>query len=224
MAIGKVIKGEGAAEAAADAPVRPALRPPRAGVVSSDEYEARTEASKIIQEAKLEAERIKAEAEAKREEKFAEGREAGRQEGLAQMTEVLAKAKLARDKMLESAENEAVKLAIKIAEKIIGREVENDPSTLVDVVAVAAEATRNAQQITIRVHPQAARVLREKKAALIEKIGMTGIVSIKEDPEISDKVGCILETPFGTHDARLMTQFELLEQVLLPDTAKKERK
>src|SRR4051794_11169265 len=118
MAIGKVIKGDGSAVDAAlqDSP-RPALRPPRAGVVNAEEYEARTTANQIIADARKEAERIIAEAESKRDAKLAEGREEGRQDGLAQVTDVIIKAKLARDEMLASAEPEAVKLALKIAEK-----------------------------------------------------------------------------------------------------------
>src|SRR6478735_8155783 len=118
MAI-KVIKGDGSsAEVSIPDSPRPALRPPRAGVVNAEEYEARTTAQQIIADAKKDAERIIADAEAKRDAKLAEGREEGRQEGLGQVTELIVKAKRVRDEMLASAEPEAVKLALKIAEKI----------------------------------------------------------------------------------------------------------
>ena len=35
-------------------------------------------------------------------------------------------------------------------------------------------------------------------------------------------VGCIVQTEFGTVDAQLPTQFEMLQNVLLPDDGKKE--
>src|SRR4051812_725358 len=102
MAIGKVIKGEGSGQESpsAEASNRPVLRPPRAGVVGAEEFEARQDASGIIKNAKDEAARIIAEAEGKRDAMLAEGREIGRQEGLATMTELLLKAKVARDEML----------------------------------------------------------------------------------------------------------------------------
>ena len=34
--------------------------------------------------------------------------------------------------------------------------------------------------------------------------------------------GCVIQTEFGTIDAQLDTQFEMLAQVLIADTAKKE--
>lgn len=225
MAIGKVIKGEGSAEAVStDAPNRPALRPPRAGVVGAEEFEARQGASTIIKDAEERARQIIAEAEGKRDAMLAEGRELGRQEGLGQMTELLLKAKVARDEMLASVEPEAVKLALKIAEKIIGHDVERDGELLMDTIAQATESARNAQQMTIRVHPEVGVFLRTRMQALMEKIGVTKAVSVKDDAEITDKGGCVLETPFGTIDARLKTQLEVLKQTLLPDSAKKEVK
>ena len=225
MAIGKVIKGEGSGDSGAgDAPVRPVLRPPRAGVVGAEEFEARQSAQSIVADATERAKSIIAEAEAQRDAKLAEGREAGRQEGYGSVTELLLKAKVASDEMLASVEPEAVKLALRIAEKIIGHDVERDPGLLMDTIAQATEAARNAQQLTIRVHPEVGKFLRGRMPQLMEKIGVTKVVSIKDDAEITDKGGCVLETPFGTIDARLQTQLEVLKQTLLPDTAKKEVK
>src|SRR3954447_25922967 len=105
MAIGKVIKGDGSSSEASlsDSP-RPALRPPRAGVVNSEEFEARNDAKGIIQQAQEKARQILADAEAKRDAKLADGREEGRQEGLASVTDLIVKAKIARDEMLASVE------------------------------------------------------------------------------------------------------------------------
>jgi type III secretion protein L len=35
-------------------------------------------------------------------------------------------------------------------------------------------------------------------------------------------VGCIVQTEFGTVDAQLPTQFEMLQNILLPDPSRKE--
>lgn len=225
MAIGKVIKGgEPAPEPLAAEPPRSTVaRPVRAGVVNAEEFEARTTARKIIDDAQAEAARIQAEAEANRAKYIEEAKKEGRDLGLKEVTEIIARAKLHRDSMLAEAEGEAVKLALKIAEKIIGRDVERDPEVLTDLIAQAAESARNAPQMTIRVHPQAAKILRQSMPKLMEKVGVTKVVNIKEDAEIED-VGCVLETPFGTIDAKLFTQIKVLEQVLLPDNAKKEVK
>ena len=95
MAIGKVIKGDGLAESVVVATSeRPALRPPRAGVMNAEVFEARQGAQGIIEDAQRERERILAEAQREKEELFAKARDLGRQEGIAQATELLLRAKM----------------------------------------------------------------------------------------------------------------------------------
>ena len=220
MAIGKVIKGDGTAEPAPGGE-RPVLRPPRAGVMNAEVFEARQSAQGIIEEAQKERERILAEAQREREELLAKTKEQGRQEGLAQATEIILKAKMQAAQVLLTHERDIIELACKIAEKIIGRDIERDPSLLADICANAVEQLRNARAVVLRVHPKSAAVLRARKAELMELIGRAVDVAIKEDPDVAP-VGCIVQTEFGTVDAQLPTQFEMLQNVLLPDTGRKE--
>ncbi|WP_224250258.1 FliH/SctL family protein [Hyalangium gracile] len=221
MAIGKVIKGDGSGEAAA-ANERPSLvqRPARAGVMNAEVFEARQSAQTIIEDANREKERILAEAQREREEVLAKAREQGRQEGLAQSTEVLLRAKMQAGEMLANNERDIIALAMKIAEKVIGRDVERQPELMIDMCATAIEQIRNARAMVLRVHPKTAQVLRARKPELMELIGRAVDLAIREDPEVSS-VGCIVQTEFGTVDAQLPTQFEMLQNVLLPDPNKK---
>src|SRR3712207_6054984 len=113
MAIGKVIKkGEGAgAESPVNADRPGGLRAPRAGVMNAEIFEARQAAQGIIEEAQAERERMLAEAqgegdrliaEAKREceELKRKARDDGRQEGLAQSTELVLRAKMQAGQIL----------------------------------------------------------------------------------------------------------------------------
>ena len=221
MAIGKVIKGDGSGAEPAVAPERPmGPRPTRAGVMNADVFDARQSAQGIIEEAHKEKERILAEAQREREDVLAKARELGRQEGLAQATEVLLRAKMQAGEMLAANEHDIVALACKIAEKIIGRDVERQPELVLDMCATAIEQIRNARAMVLRVHPKTAQVLRSRKPELMELIGRAVDLAIREDPEVAS-VGCIVQTEFGTVDAQLPTQFEMLQNVLLPDPNKK---
>ena len=220
MAIGKVIKGDSGMEPLPGGD-RPVLRPPRPGVMNAEVFDARQTAQGIVEEAQREKERIIAEAQREREDLLARTREQGRQEGLAQATETLLRAKMQAGEILAQQERDVVALACKIAEKIIGRDVERDPSLLADICAKAIEELRNARAVVLRVNPKSAAVLRARKAELMELIGRAVDVAIKEDPEVS-AVGCIVQTEFGKVDAQLPTQFEMLQNVLFPDSAKKE--
>ena len=77
----------------------------------------------------------------------------------------------------------------------------------------AVENVRNAKALVLRVSPKAAAVLRQHKKDLMDLIGRAMDVAIKEDPEVED-IGCIIQTEFGTIDAQLMTQLQMLKQVL----------
>jgi type III secretion protein L len=221
MAIGKVIKGDAAAEPVV-APERPALRPPpRAGVMNAEVFEARQGAQGILEEAQREKERILAEAQREKDEMLAKAREQGRQEGLAQATEIVLRAKMQAGEILASQEQDVIQLACRIAEKIIGRDLERQPELLLDMCATAIEQLRNAKSMVLRVHPKTAQVLRARKPELMELIGRAVDVAIREDAEVAP-VGCIVQTEFGTVDAQLPTQLEMLQNLLLPESGRKE--
>ncbi|MCY1015452.1 FliH/SctL family protein [Pyxidicoccus sp. MSG2] len=215
MAIGKVIKGDGTAEPGL-ASERPALRPPRAGVMNAEVFEARQGAQAILEDAQRERERILAEAQRESEDQRAKARDQGRQEGLAQATEIILRAKMQAGELLGTYEKDVVALSLRMAEKIIGRSLEKDPDLMVELCASAIENLRSARAMVLRVHPKTAAVLRAKKPVLMELIGRAVDLAIKEDPEVAP-VGCIVQTEFGTVDAQLPTQLEMLQNVLLPD-------
>lgn len=219
MAIGKVIKGDVAQEPVPERSAAP--RPARAGVMNAEIFEARQSAQGILEEAQREKERILAEAQREREDVLAKAREQGRQEGLAQATELLLRAKMQAGEMLAGQEKDVIALACRIAEKIIGRDIERQPELLVDMCASAIEQLRSARAMVLRVHPKTAQVLRARKPELIELIGRAVDLAIREDADVAP-VGCIVQTEFGTVDAQLPTQFEMLQNVLLPDLAKTE--
>ncbi|HLM44794.1 MAG TPA: FliH/SctL family protein [Myxococcaceae bacterium] len=221
MAIGKVIKGDSAGDPSLSSE-RPVLRPPpRAGVMNAEVFDARQTAQAIIEEAQKERERILAEAQKEREDVLAKAREAGKQEGMAQATELVLRAKMQAGDILARQERDVVALACKIAEKILGRDIERDPSLLADICAKAVAELRNARAVVLRVNPKSAAVLRARKTELMELIGRAVDVAIREDPDVAP-VGCIVQTEFGTVDAQLPTQFEMLQNVLFPDQGKKE--
>jgi type III secretion protein L len=220
MAIGKVIKGDVGVEPVPGGD-RAVPRPPRQGVMNAEVFEARQSAQGIIEEARQEKERLLDEARKEREEILARAREQGREEGLAQATELVLRAKMRAGDILARQERDVVALACKIAEKIIGRDVERDPRLLVEICARAIEELRTARAVVLRVNPKSAGVLRAHKAELMECIGRTVDVALREDADVAP-VGCIVQTELGTVDAQLSTQFEMLRNVLLPEPGKKE--
>jgi type III secretion protein L len=192
-------------------------------VLNAEEYEARGEAKQIIDRANEDAARIVQDAEARRGEVFAKAREEAKAEVMAQAAAELAKAKMQAGQIVAAAENDILELACKVAEKIIGHDLQRDPALVVDICANAIESVRNAKAFVMRVNPRDGMMLRKEKPRLIEAIGRTVDLAIKDDADVRPG-GCVIQTEFGTIDAQLSTQFEMLKLVLVPDTAKKEVK
>lgn len=215
--IGKVIKGDGEPSGSE----RPALRGPRPGVLNAEEFEARTSAQRIVDDAKRTAAELLEAAALERDRVFEEARDAARAEVNAIAASELAKAKMQAGMMLEAASAELAALAGVIAEKILGRDLERDPELVLDIVATAVESARNSKAMTLRVNPKDALLLRERRPKLMELIGRTVDLQVKDDAEVRVG-GCIIQTEFGTIDAQLKTQFDMLKNILLPDTGKRD--
>lgn len=182
-------------------------------VVKRAVVEARAEARRLIAEAEAEALRVReaAEGEARslRERAYAEGRE----EALSELTELILEARERRDAALAEAERDLLRLAVKLAEKIIGREVERDPATLADIVANALRHARQNETFTVRVSP-ADLPLVEAYRARLDPAGRARFLDIVADPRVGHG-GCVIESESGTIDAQLDTQLRVLERALL---------
>ena len=217
--VGKIIKsGDGGSVAeplintGSRVPAAPARRP----VMQAEEVEARGAASDIVSQAEQRAAAIIARAKDERVQALREGHEEGRQQGYAEMTEILARAKIQAGEMVKAAEPEVVKLALKVAERIIGSELQTDETTVLRIVAKAVEQLRQSKELVIRAHPDDVEVLRREKRKLLEHIARLKDIGFREDATIA-RGGCVIETESGTVDAQLSTQMELLERALLGD-------
>lgn len=220
MAIGKVIKGDGSAEPAA--PDRAQHNRPRPGaVVNAEVFDAQQTAKGILEDAKRHRDEILAAARAQADRLIEEFKEEGRKQGKAELAELLIRARLHHRQVVAASEKEVVKLALKVAEKIIGRDVERDPRVLAEIVALAVDTVRSVKELTLRVNPKDAAILREHKKHLLELIGRVKEIAIKEDAEVG-RGGCVIETEIGIVDAQLANQLELLQQLLLGYEGKKE--
>lgn len=220
--IGKVIKGDsGEVSPLSEKPLLPPPR--RGGVVNAEEYEAKTAGKQILAEAQARAEEIKAEALRFKEEVFAKARDEAKADVQARAAEELARAKMQAGQIIADSEKDVLELALKVAAKIISRDLEREPEVLLEIVANCTEAARSAKAMILKVHPEDGKILREKRPRLIELIGRAVDISIRDDAEV-ERGGCVIQTEYGTIDGQIRTQFEMLRNVLMPADAKKEMK
>lgn len=164
--------------------------------------DARLAAERILRQAQEEADRVRAQAAAE-----------GRERGLAAVTELLASARAQASRARQSAAPELRVLAVRIAEKILGRELALSPDAVVDIAREALTAAGTARQITIRCHPDDLAALERGRPRLLERASRALVLQLRADPNLP-RAGCVVETELATIDARLSTQLDAIERAL----------
>jgi type III secretion protein L len=197
--------------------VKQPLLPDRAAaasaIVKRTYLDAKAEAKRILAEARAEAQALVQSAETYAREAREAAYQQGREEALQELTEGLIATREARDKALASVEKDILKLAVKIAEKLIGREMKHDRQTMADLVAQALHQARRSEMVTLRVNPADLALVDEQRERL-NPGGRVRYLDFIADPGVSPK-GCLIATDKGAIDASLDTQLRVLERALL---------
>jgi len=139
-----------------------------------------------------------------------QAREAGFNEGLSEFNKQI----LHYEQRIKQMEHELQKmilpLALRAAKKIVGRELQSNPETIVDIVRQTLKPVTQNHHIRIFVAKEDKEILEQKKKelkAILEQV-QTFIIEEKEDITPG---GCIIETEAGIINASLENQWRALE-------------
>lgn len=185
-------------------------------MVSTAEIEARALAKKTAEEAQItiqkaceEAKRIVDEAQAAFEEEkkkgFATGLDAGKQEMVNQMMELVAK----NAAMLDQFEESVVGIVSRAIRRILG---EIDQEELIRrLVRNSLQVARNQKRAVVRVNPQQAAAVRSSVSEYLKHIPGLEFVEVIADSRLKINE-CLLETEIGVIDASLNVQLEAIQR------------
>jgi type III secretion system HrpE/YscL family protein len=189
------------------------------GVVDHRVISAGERAKRIIAEAEAEGSRIRQEAEAIRKDVTAvreqarkEGLAAGEAEGKSQFVEKLVELERKREQFFSSVEPEIVRLCLAAAEKVIGQIAAENPEVVRHVVRQALERSLG-DRIMVRLNPEDHKAVTDEGYEFRDVLDRTKRIMFKEDDTIQ-KGGCVVETEVGTIDAQLETQLEAIRKAL----------
>ena len=190
------------------------------------------EAKSTLESARLQAEALKAAAEADvdriRDEAEAAGHvagyDAGRAEGLARVEELTAEkvahvtrlaisAAVDRRELLHNAEAEVVRLATRIARKVVQRELMTDPTIVHRLAEAALRHVAADGLVRLRVNPDDYEELGAYWARAHGAVENDRTYEVVADPAIG-RGGVVIETRAGTIDAQLETQLDEIAQAL----------
>lgn len=184
------------------------------GVISRDEVEARSKVDEILQQAQMKAEEIRSKAEDYRQMGYEAGYQEGFEAGKAQLTETILELNRATEDKFKQFEPELVRLAVKIAEKIIGHQAAINPDLVVQIVGKALGSVRHQREIYLRVNAEDYETLAANKPVLLDRLSRAQDIDIRPDPNIP-RGGCRIESEIGTVEASVDKQLAAIERVLL---------
>lgn len=174
---------------------------------------AEEKSRQILNEAYDNASDLVAAAETQAENIRREAYQAGRDEAEGELIENLLAIREIRLRALQEVEQDVLRLSVKLAEKIIGKEVRQDETIRGEIVMNALRQARQQEMLTVRVNANDLPLV-ERMRERIDSFGRAKYIDFIADQSVKDG-GCIIESASGTVDARLETQLRILENALL---------
>ncbi|MBE6344537.1 MAG: flagellar assembly protein FliH [Spirochaetaceae bacterium] len=191
--------------------------------------QAEQTAAEIIKNAQDQAKTIVADAEAQRDKiqddaykaGFEEGRENGFKEGnqeadrlVDRLHVILDRIMDKRQEILDGTEQQIVELVLLMTRKIVKIISENQRNVVMSNVLQALRKVKGRGDVTVRVNLADLKLTTEHTKEFMQSVENIKNLTIMEDSSI-DRGGCIVETDFGSIDARISSQLAELEQKIL---------
>ncbi|AWB44294.1 flagellar assembly protein FliH [Paenibacillus sp. CAA11] len=206
--------------------------------------DAKEFADRQIREASEEAERMLAEAreqieawwqerreqdehfiEAIKAEGFHDGYEEGKAQAAANLQQkidemmseaqrVLSEAHVAKDQIIQEAEPFLVELSCAIAEKVIDRQLTNEPDYVIELIKENLGRKREQGILTLCVAPSQFAFVQASREELSLVIDSQAELQILPDSSVKD-MGCVIRSAYGSVDARIDTQLSEIKKELL---------
>jgi flagellar assembly protein FliH len=127
-----------------------------------------------------------------------------------------------RAQMFPKMEREMLEMIVGLAKKIILHELTVRENSIQEMLRIGIQSVVDRESMVIRVHPRDKEHAENYRPEILEMFGGIKNIQFVGDPSIQ-RGGCIIDTNFGTVDARLEKLDEQLDRILLlaphiPDT------
>lgn len=183
--------------------------------------QVREQAANIVAQATREAEQIKSKAQAEGRQsalKAAESAIQGRlDEQLKQLMPALESAAQqvveAKDQWQRHWNKNLIRLATKIAERVIRREIASQPEIPLALIQEALELAAGNQKVTLHLNPADRTALGDRVQQLAARMVRLGPVHVVADETVS-RGGCRVHTEFGVIDQQIESQLARIEAEL----------
>ncbi len=179
-------------------------------VIPREDFSILMEANEILERSRAEEEAYRTKTEAECIELREEAKKEGFQEGLGQLNEGIIGLDQEKKRLRHEMNKLILPLALKAAKKIVSKELETRPETIVDIVLQALSPALQNHRIIIWVNKADKEILEKDKIRIREKLEQIESLSINERDDISPG-GCIIETEAGIINASIENQWRAIE-------------
>ena len=178
--------------------------------VPQEEFSLLLEAGEVLEKAK---EDVKTYLKKNREEckkVLKKAEEAGFNKGLTEFNKQILLYEEKIKQMHHELQKVVLPLTLKAAKKIVGRELELKPETILDIVEQNLRPVTQSHHIKIYVSKKEKPILEKQKQKLKKHLEQVKTFTIEEKEDVSPG-GCIIETEAGIINASLENQWRALE-------------
>lgn len=179
-------------------------------VIPADQYSILLEAKEIVQKAQDDAKQLHQATQEECVQLRKQAEDEGFAEGLARFNDQLLFFDTELKKIRHDAMQAVLPLALKAAKKIVSKELETHPETIVDIVLQALAPITQNHRIKIYVSKEEREIVEAHKSKIRDLLEQVESLSILDRPDITPG-GCIIETESGIINATIENQWRALE-------------
>lgn len=192
-------------------------------------------AARIVREAANERDRLVADAAAKgyaeglakgRADGYAKGRDEGKAAVMAELSPrleelqarwatALAEFEVIRERILGELRQDAVGLALLIAQRVIKRAIDADPTIVAAQLDAVAAQLAKPTRLVVRIHPDDQPVANQALPQVLARFTNVTHAELILDPTL-DRGSCVARSAGGEIDASITTQIDRIAEALVP--------
>jgi flagellar assembly protein FliH len=164
----------------------------------------------LISRAREEAQSIK---ESSQKEGYQEGLNQAKAD-IEEMRDTLTAFMGAKQEVFDTVAPYVMEMSLDIAKKIIKREIETDPSIILDnIQQLLKTLSKEESKITLKVNPIQVSLVKSEVPEMLTNVGLEARIMVVPDDSIMEG-GCLVETTNGVIDATIETQLSVISEAL----------
>lgn len=179
-------------------------------VIPQEEYSALVEANAIVEKAREDADEHRKRTAQECEELKEAAKKEGFEEGLSIFNSHVAYFEKELAKLRHEMQQNMLPLVLQAAKKVVGKQLEIKPETIVDIVLGALTPVTQNHRIVIYVNKVDKEILEKERPKLHALLEQVKSLQIRERDDITPG-GCVIETETGIINATLENQWRSIE-------------